>query len=187
MAIFEAKAGSAAARELRLASSSISSLSAADRAELRAYARDILGSRINRARLRGEKFPKTADEVDSALDKIEREIALSEQGGQVRRDIERLDINEDGSVAVIQVGEDFLPVRISPKQTKVFGVLPKDVKPGNMEQQLQGLGYNFEVLGMNVTQKELVDLSSALRLYVPAGILARSRAAVAGGCPGAER
>ena len=36
-----------------------------------------------------------------------------------------------------------------------------------MEQQLQGLGYNFEVLGMNVTQKELVDLSSALRLYVP--------------------
>ena len=60
VAIFEAKAGSAAARELRLASSSISSLSAADRAELRAYARDILGSRINRARLRGEKFPKTA-------------------------------------------------------------------------------------------------------------------------------
>ncbi|MFF0234435.1 pre-toxin TG domain-containing protein [Micromonospora sp. NPDC005254] len=167
VAIFEAKAGRHAARELKIASGGISSLSQAERAELRAYARDVLRARNNRARLRGEKFPTRADEVDAALDRIEREVVLSEEGGQVRRDIERLAANEDGTAAVVQVGEEFLPVRVSPKDTKLFGVLPRDVPVGNMQEQLTGLGYNFEVLGMNVTQKELVDLSNSLRIHVP--------------------
>jgi hypothetical protein len=167
VAIFEAKAGRHAARELRLASTSISSLSQADRAELRAYARDLLRSRINKARLKGEKYPVTNNEIDEALDSIEREIVLSEEGGQVRRDIERLVQNADGTPAHVWIGEDLLPVKVSPKHTKVFGVLPRDIRPGNMEEQLKGLGYNFEVLGMNVTQKELVDLSTGLKTYVP--------------------
>ena len=161
VAIFEAKAGKSAARELRLASESISSLSAADRAELRAYALDVARSRANQARLNGRPFPKTIDEIEESIRQVEREIALSEQGGQVRRDIERL-AGGDGSTTAIWLGEDYMPVKISPKHTKVFGVLPTDVRVGNMESQLQGLGFNFEVLGMNVTEKELVDLSTNL-------------------------
>lgn len=166
-AIFEAKAGRYAARELRVASGGISSLSAAERAELRAAARDCFYARANRARLKNQPYPAKAEDIEAAIDKIEREFVQTEQGGQVRRDIERLDVDVDNNPTVIQVGEDFLPVHVSPKHTKVFGVLPKDVHPGNMAAELQGQGYNFEVLGMNVTQKELVDLSNSLKLYIP--------------------
>ena len=91
------------------------------------------------------------------LDDIEKEIVLSEKGGQVRRDFERLHENADGSLAKLMVGTEEMTVRVSPTKTKIFGVLPKDVGIGTMEQDLRALGYDFEVLGMNVTEKELVD------------------------------
>jgi hypothetical protein len=54
-------------------------------------------------------------------------------------------------------------VRVSPTKTKVFGVLPISVRPGGMEQGLKDLGYNFEVLGMNVTEAQLVELTQNVR------------------------
>ena len=167
LAIFEAKAGKSAARELKLASESISSLSTAERAELRAYARDIFRSRLSRARRLGQSVPTGTDAVDEALNQIEREIIQSEQGGQVRRDIERLAPNADGGLPRIVIGTEETQVRISPTKTKIFGVLPKDVPVGTMEQDLRQLGYSFEVLGMNVTQQQLVDLTQSLLVAAP--------------------
>jgi putative toxin of predicted polymorphic toxin system len=163
VAVFEAKAGASAARELSLASSSISKLSRADRTELRAYARDIFRSRRARATRMGVAFPERESEIDEMISKIEGEVILSEKGGQIRRDAERMAANEDGTLAKLLIGSELTSVKISPTQTKFFGVLPKNVPIGNMESDLQQLGYRFEVLGMNVTDKELIELTQILR------------------------
>jgi hypothetical protein len=167
LAIFEAKAGRSAARELAHASSSVSSMSVAERAELRAFARDVLRSRNARARRLGRSIPTTESEINEALNSIESEIIKSERGGQVRRDIERLHANVDGTLAEVLVGSEGIRVRVSPKRTKVFGVLPKNVPSAGLEQNLRELGYQFEVLGMNVTDKELIDLSQTLSTVMP--------------------
>lgn len=154
-AIFEAKAGRRAARELSLASGSISSLSAAERAELRAYARDVLREQRLAAQEAGRPFSKT-------LDDIEREVALSERGGQARRDIERLSANADGSLPQIRIGSDMLPVRLSPTRTKFFGVLPRDVNRSLIERELREAGFNFEIIGADIGQRDLRSIASEL-------------------------
>jgi hypothetical protein len=172
VAIFEAKSGSGAARELRLtAGVSVDKLPPAARAELRAYARDVMRSRAIRARRAGEPFPTKPDEIEKLIDEIERKIARSELGGQVTRDIERLHENADGTLVQVVIGGERAPVQISPTRTRVFGLLPKDVKPGAMAQTLKDQGYSFEVFGMNVTEKELVELSVGLRALVPPQLL----------------
>ncbi|MGF7213219.1 hypothetical protein GGE65_007856 [Skermanella aerolata] len=151
LAVFEAKAGRRAARELSLSRSSISSLTPAERAELRAYARDVLRERRAEAQLAGTPFQQTIEEV-------EREVALSELGGQVRRDIERL---ADG--ATIRVGAGTTPVRISPTRTKFFGVLPRDVNPSLIERELRDGGFNFEIVGVDINQRDLRTIADRLR------------------------
>jgi hypothetical protein len=150
VSVFEAKAGRRAARELSLASGSISSLSQADRAELRAYAKDVLREQRAAAQEAGRPFNKTLDEV-------EREVALSERGGQVRRDIERL------SEAEIRVGADLIPVRLSPTRTKFFGVLPRDVNPSLIERELRDGGFTFEIIGVDINQRGLRTIAERLR------------------------
>lgn len=152
-AVFEAKAGRRAARELSLASGSISSLSAAERAELRAYARDVLREQRAAAQEAGTPFSKTLDEV-------EREVALSERGGQVRRDIERLSQNADGTLAQIRLGSDLIPVRLSPTRTKFFGVLPRDVNRSLIERELTEAGFSFEIIGVDISQRDLQSIAS---------------------------
>lgn len=154
-AIFEAKAGRRAARELSLASNSISSLSAADRAELRSYARDVLREQRAAAQEAGKPFNKTLEEV-------EREVALSELGGQVRRDIERLSKNADGTLAQIRIGSNLLPVSLSPTRTKFFGVLPKDVNRSLIESELREGGFNFEIIGVDITQRDLRSIAGEM-------------------------
>lgn len=165
--IFEAKAGTAKnARELSFASGSISGLTIDERLELRAVARDDFRSLRARARRTGASFPTTAAEIQTMIDQLERQIILTEKGGQVLRDIERLSENENGALARLIIGTEETQVRISPTQTKIFGVLPKNIKPGNMERDLQQARYKFEVLGMNVTDKELVELTQILRPFI---------------------
>ena len=154
--IFEAKAGRRAARELSLASGSISSLSKADRAELRAYAKDVLREQRAVAQDVGKPFKKTLDEV-------EREVALSELGGQVRRDIERLSQNADNTLAQIRVGADLMPARLSPTRTKFFGVLPRDVSPSLIERELRDGGFSFEILGVDMKQRDLKSIAEKLK------------------------
>lgn len=152
LAIFEAKAGKSASRELSLASST---LSAADKKELRAYAKDVYRELEEQARLEGKQVTQTIEE-------IEEDIILSEKGGQVRRDIERLTANEDGALTKIHIGASEVEVIVSPKGTKVFGVLPKDIKPSTMEKELKDLGYDFEIMWIDIDSKELKDIAKIL-------------------------
>lgn len=155
MAVFEAKAGRRAARELSLASSSISSLSSAERAELRAYAKDVFREQQAAAQEAGRKA--------KTLEEVEREIALSERGGQVRRDIERLSANEDGTLAQVFIGAGSTPVKISPTRTKFFGILPKDVNASLIERELRNEGFVFEIVGVDINQRDLKAIAERLK------------------------
>lgn len=155
MAIFEAKAGHRAARELSLAKSSISSLSEADRLELRAYSKDVLREDREAAQAAGISFNRTVED-------IEREIIQTERGGQVRRDIERLSVHSDEELAKIRIGTESFTVRLSPKRTKFFGVLPKDVNSSLIERELSEEGFNFEIIGVDISQRDLKSIAEKL-------------------------
>ncbi len=155
VAIFEAKAGKSAARELSLARGSISSLSDADRLELRAYSKDVWREERDEAKALGQRFIRTIDDV-------EKEIALSEIGGQVRRDVERLSEGTTGH-ARIRVGTQEFVVRISPNKTKFFGVLPGDVRASTIEAQLKETGYSYEILGADIKAGALKDIAASLQ------------------------
>ena len=153
-AVFEAKAGQRAARELSLTSGSISSLTSAERAELRANAKDVLREQRATAQGTGQPFNKTIEDV-------EREYVQSELGGQVGRDIERLSENADG-LAQIRIGTDLLSVRLSPTRTKFFGVLPRDVNPSIIERELREAQFNFEIVGVDISQRDLRTVASEM-------------------------
>ena len=150
-AVFEAKAGPRAARELSFARGGVSSLTDAERAELRANAKDVWREQRQAARDAKQPFTKTVEDV-------EKEYALSERGGQVRRDVERL---ADG--AEIRVGTQTLPVRISPTRTKFFGVLPRGVRASTIERQLKDERFTYEILGVNLRSKDLNDIAAKLQ------------------------
>ena len=156
VSVFEAKAGRRAARELSFASGSISSLSSSERAELRAYAKDVLREQRAAAEETGRPFNKT-------LHEIVREVAVFERGGQVRRDIERLSENADGTLAQLRIGTDLIPVRLSPTRTKFFGVLPRDVNRSLIERELLDGGFIFEIIGADINQRKLSSIAERLR------------------------
>jgi hypothetical protein len=149
-AVLEAKAGKQAARELSLKKGGMSSLTKAERQELRANAKDVWREQRDEALAAGKPFKKTLDEV-------EKEYALSELGGQVRRDVERL---ADG--ARIRVGTETFGVSISPTRTKFFGVLPKDVRATTIEKQLKESGFSYEIIGADIKSKDLAAIGKKL-------------------------
>jgi hypothetical protein len=149
-AVFEAKAGKNAARELSLKKGGMSSLTEAERLELRANAKDVWLEQRDAAKAAGQPFKKTIEDV-------EKEYALSELGGQVRRDVERL---ADG--ATIRVGSQEMAVVISPTKTKFFGVIPRDVKAATIETQLKDSGFTYEILGVDVAAAKLKEIAAGL-------------------------
>lgn len=155
VAIFEAKAGKNAARELSFSRGSLSSLTDAERAELRANAKDVWREQRQEARAAGKRFTKS-------LEDVEKEYALSERGGQVRRDIERLAEGDTG-LARIRVGTQTHPVRLSPTKTKFFGVLPRGVRTATIEKQLKDSGFAYEILGVNITDRDLKAIAARLQ------------------------
>ncbi|SFO58164.1 hypothetical protein SAMN05660359_04491 [Geodermatophilus obscurus] len=150
-AVFEAKAGKNAARELSLKKGGMSSLTKAERQELRANAKDVWREQRDEALAAGVPFKKTLDEV-------EKEYALSELGGQVRRDVERL---ADG--ARIRIGTEMFAVTVSPTRTKFFGVLPRDVRAAAIEKQLKESGFSFEIIGADIKSKDLAAIGEKLK------------------------
>lgn len=154
LAIFEAKAGQRAARELSLASSSISALTKEERTELRAYAKDVYLELLEENRLKDGAFTKTIED-------IEKEIILSEKGGQIRRDLERL---HESSIKIAGV---LTPVNVSPQKTKFFGVVPQGVKYGNMETELKSQGYKFEFLGIKISFTDLQKAADEILKATP--------------------
>lgn len=149
-AVFEAKAGKSAARELSLKNGGISSLTKAERQELRANAKDVWREQREEALAAGKPFKKTLDEV-------EKEYALSELGGQVRRDIERL------FGAQIRVGTEIFKTTLSPTRTKFFGVLPRDVRAATIEKQLKESGFSYEIIGADIKAKDLAAIGEKLK------------------------
>jgi putative toxin of predicted polymorphic toxin system len=161
VAIFEAKAGKNAARELSLAKGSMSSLTQAEKAELRANAKDVWRDRKAEAKLAGQPFSEKVEDIMA-------EYALSEQGGQVRRDIERL--APSGGKATLRVGSERLLVNMSPTQTKFFGVVPRNVALGTIEAQLKAEKVTYEMLAVDIKDTELKALAEKMQAL--AGTLA---------------
>jgi hypothetical protein len=150
VAVFECKAGKSASRELSKAAMSLGDLSKDAIKELRSYSEDILEEVQEQARLDGRT-------VTDTVESIMKEVKLSELGGQVRRDIERL------ADSTIMIGSTKISVKVSPKTTKFFGVIPNDVKADTITKQLADNGItNFEVLGMNLSEGELKRASNQL-------------------------
>jgi hypothetical protein len=153
-AVFEAKAGRQAARELSFTRSSISNLSKGELAELRANAKDVWREQRDAARAARQPYTRTVDDVMT-------EYALSEKGGQVRRDIERLAAGTDGAVT-LRVGTEELPVVFSPTRTKFFGVIPRGVPRATIEKELTDLKVTFEILGVDATSRDLDGIATQL-------------------------
>jgi hypothetical protein len=105
----------------------------------------------------GRPFRKTIEDV-------EKEVALSERGGQVRRDIERLYEDSDGIPVRIYIGDIPHPVavRIAPTRTRFFGVLPKDVNPSLIGKELADTKVSFEIIGVDISQRELRAVADRL-------------------------
>ncbi len=158
VAIFEAKAGEASSRGLKYASKKPTKL---ELAEMRAEARDHLRDLRERARRDGQPPPRTT------LEELEKRVVFNEEGGQVRRDFERLDLDGDGRPTDIYIGSVRAPVRLSLTSTKFFAVLPRDVPVGNLVDYLTKRRYNVEILGIDIGAKDLADIASDLAPLVP--------------------
>ncbi|MGZ3742933.1 MAG: pre-toxin TG domain-containing protein [Pseudobdellovibrionaceae bacterium] len=150
LAIFEAKAGKAASRELSITKGTFSSLTQVEKIELEKYAKDIISEEQLIAKMQGRDIPKRT------LEEVQKEILLTEKGGQVQRDIERLHESE------IFVGGMELAVEVSPKKTKFFGVLPQDVNSSLVEKELKDLGYNFERVGVDLSSRDLKAIAEEI-------------------------
>lgn len=153
VAVFEAKAGKRAARELSKASGSLASLTKDELAELRAYARDIIFDRRIEAARNGKRYR-------GKLSDIMREISLSESGGQVRRDIERL---AAGGSSALNIGSELIPVGISPQKTKFFGIVPKNASANTIEAQLKKEKFSYELIAIELKDSELKSLAEKMK------------------------
>ncbi|GGM77150.1 hypothetical protein GCM10012275_54740 [Longimycelium tulufanense] len=157
-AVFEAKAGKRAARELSHSKGGISSLTKDELAELRANAKDVWRDLRDEAKAAGKPFTKK-------LDDVMKEYALSERGGQVRRDIERL-AEATAGTSKIRVGSQEIPVRFSPTKTKFFGVVPRDLSAKTiktLEGQLAAEKVTYEILGLDITASTLKQIAAKLK------------------------
>jgi hypothetical protein len=154
VAVFEAKAGESAARQLSISKGSLSSLTKDELAELRANAKDVLRDHRLEANRTGQTYNQT-------LDNVMPEYALSERGGQVRRDIERL--APSGAKAVLKVGSERLTVNMSPTNTKFFGITPKNVTTNTIEAELKAEKVNYEIIGVDIKESELKSLAEKMK------------------------
>jgi hypothetical protein len=159
--IFEAKSGKRAARELWISKGGISSLTNAQRAELRAEAERAFQRLKRRAELQGALFNRKVEDIE---EEILDEINFAEEGGQIRRDVERLAEDFRNRPAKIFVGDlpEPIPVRISPTGTKFVGLVPSDVDQISIREAVQKLGYSFEIIGVQLSSRKLKDLGNAL-------------------------
>ncbi|WP_405243170.1 pre-toxin TG domain-containing protein [Lentisalinibacter salinarum] len=168
LTVFECKAGRAAARELRTTSGGSAAravqrrMSESERTELLGYARDVLRDLQDQALANGTTVTKTLDDVLA-------EITLTERGGQIMRDFERLgaSVGETAdALTVLNVSGRDLKVRISRRWTRFVGVLPSGFSRGRMQRDLQALGYAFEIMGMPISARSLRSIAADLARLV---------------------
>lgn len=151
-AIFESKSSVRSVREIRLAKTGKSVLTADDLEELGKVAREEFEAAKRLAESQGKTYTKTVADHEAELLKP----LTQQEEGQARRSIERLfESDEHGMLSSVYVGDVLTPIRISPTKTKIFGVVPKGTDLPLLEQQCKALGFNFEALGMDITKNEL--------------------------------
>jgi hypothetical protein len=162
--VFEAKSSKSAARELRISKGGLSSLTDAQKAELRAEAERAFQRLKRRAELQGAPFKRKVEDIEK---QIIDEIRFAEEGGQVRRDVERLAETSRTKPAKIFVGDlpDAIPVRISPTRTKFIGVVPADVDQVGLREAVQKLGYSFEVIGTALSSRQWKEAGRLLEQF----------------------
>jgi len=167
LAIFEAKSSVRAVRELRAAKTGVSTLTVADRAEIRKVAREELEEALERATSEGRTHTRSLADHEAELLKP----MTQNEEGQIRRSIERLYENDDlGRLQTVRISGVETKIRLSPTKTKVFGVVPKNTDIPALEQACRSLGYDYEAIGMDVTPRELngiVDAIAATRAPAP--------------------
>ncbi|PKS08534.1 hypothetical protein jhhlp_004920 [Lomentospora prolificans] len=154
LGIFEAKAGKKGTRELLVGSKD---LTVAQKQELRAFAKDTWRDERDIAKRLGKPYTRTVEQLVRLKD-----------GGQLQRDIERLAVNEDGSLASVFIDGKTVSVHMSPKSTKFFGIVPKGKRIDVFEAQVTAAGYKFEAIAapisntdLNTATKRLAEIGAA--------------------------
>lgn len=157
-AIFQCKAGRYAARELSFSRTSISSLTKAEALELRAYANDILRERVAAAAATGTSYTSTVETV-------EKEIILSETGGQIARDIERSSAGVDGRLPEVWIGGEKYLLEFSRRDTRIFAVVPKGLSSTLTKKIVDELArehLRVEVRTIEMSEKEVADAAKGM-------------------------
>jgi hypothetical protein len=162
--VFEAKSGRSASRELRIGKGGYSSLTDAQKVELRAEAESVFQRLKRRAELQGQPFKKKIEDIEK---EIIEDIKFAEEGGQVRRDVERLSEDSRGKPAKIFIGDlpEPVPVGISPTRTKFVGIVPSDVDQIGIREAVQKLGYSFEIIGTALSSRKWKDIGKLLEPF----------------------
>jgi hypothetical protein len=151
LAVFESKAGPHGARELSFTAAAATD---AQKAELRAAARDEFTDLLAQAKLDGKTPTKT-------LQQIEKSYKTSQLGGQIRRDIETL--AEHGG---IHIGGVETPISFSPTKTKFFGVVPAGLQPSllaTIRKQLEAEKVTFKIIAAELDTAELDAVAKELQ------------------------
>jgi hypothetical protein len=185
--VLEAKAGRAAAGELRSISEGIGDAEEFCRYMIEEARGDVV--RVLRAGgltddvakvARGElDLSERAIEAVAKDPKLRKTVVQAELGGQFRRDVERLapGVSENMSVAghldevPTEILVDGVPtrVRISPNNTHFVGAVPSDVPTAGISRAMAADNLSFEPMVMQHTGADVTTLAERLaRLVAPA-------------------
>jgi hypothetical protein len=122
LAVFETKSGARAAKKLSFEAKSLKKLNAKERVLLEVRADKRLQILKERARLTGTPVVETRESLMRIILKEE-----DKPGGQILRDIRRLNQKDSDGTTTIFVGGQPIKVHFSNEDTKFFGVVPSDV------------------------------------------------------------
>ncbi|KAH8652618.1 hypothetical protein BGZ60DRAFT_436208 [Tricladium varicosporioides] len=159
LAIFEAKAGRDGARELSFLKGSLEKLTAKEKKELRAYAKEIMAEEKEIAEDAGRLYSRTVED-------IEKEV-IHEEPGQIRRDLERLDatVNKETGANIlpkIRIGSREVEVKLnSISKTKIFGIVPKGVRISTIQKEVPK-EFLFEAIAAPIHRKDLQAVANDL-------------------------
>ncbi|PGH29273.1 hypothetical protein GX50_07988 [[Emmonsia] crescens] len=155
LAIFEAKSGRKGARELTTTTSRVSKMSQDDLLEIKAAAKDFWLNARGIARRNKKPFSKTVAD-------FEKQLLKTKDTGQLQRDLERLSRNAGKPLTKIYIGEVETAVRISPSNTKFFGIFPKGIRTGLVDIEAKAAGFKFEAFAVPMHRKELEAVAKEL-------------------------
>ncbi|KAG5290181.1 hypothetical protein I7I48_09723 [Histoplasma ohiense] len=157
LAIFEAKAGRKGARELTVTTTRVAKMSQDSLLEIKAAAKDFWLNARTIARNNKQPFSKTVAD-------FEKQLLKTKDSGQLQRDLERLSRNAGKPLTKIYIGEVNTAVRISPTNTKFFGILPQGIRISLVEAEAKAAGFKFEALAVPMHK---TDLDAVAKELVP--------------------